>query len=138
MSVVYSLAVSRNAPIQERFGWVPPSARQAGDLRSPPACVASVAVEDAAVIYELADGGGVPAAIHDGELGLRQSVNGIKPFLISEIGGFADDVRQVVGNEYRRVAEARVRRVGRQADDSVVRDAAAAGHVQRPHPSRLI
>ena len=68
----------------------------------------------------------------DGKVTIHKGFMNIEDFLS------ADDSGEVVGNENSCVAVALVVRVGGQANDSVVCDAAAAGQVERPHHPRLI
>ena len=99
---------------------------------------AVVAEEQTVVVDELTNRGDVPAGIHDGELRARQVVDVFEQRLISKVGGLVYQIGKVVSDEDGCVAVLGVRRVGGQPDDSVVRDAALAGQVERLHPLGLI
>ena len=105
----------------------------------PPAgLVAVVAEEQAVIVDEVSDRSDVAVAVHDGELGLRQLPDERQCGFILEVYLSADDSGEVVGNENGCVAVALVVRIGGQANDPIVCDAAAAGQVECPHHPRLI
>ena len=57
--------------------------------------VARVAEKQPALVDELAHRGDVAAAVHDGEFGLRQLVDGVELALVAQVGACAQDLGEV-------------------------------------------
>ena len=83
-------------------------------------------------------GGDVSAAVHDGELGLRDLKDGVQHAPVMQVGPAVNHPGEVVGDENGRVAVAVVVRVAGQLNDAIVCDADAAAQVEFAQTGRLI
>ena len=61
--------------------------------------VAGVAEQEAVLIQELADGGDIPAAVHDGELGLCQIPDRVEDTSVAQVFPTLYQHTQVLGDE---------------------------------------
>lgn len=103
-----------------------------------PALIAGVAEQEPVPIQELSDGGYIPAAVHDGELGLCQLPDGIEDSSVPQVLPALDQHTEVLRDEQRCIAVLVVVRVAGQSDDSVVCYADAAGGVELLHTPQPI
>ena len=100
--------------------------------------VVAVAEQQPALIDEVPDGDNVPGAFHDGQLRSRQLLNPIQELFVPEILRAVQHTRHVPRDEQGGVAVLMLIPVAGQPDDSVVRNAAAALHIQRLHVGQAI
>ena len=100
--------------------------------------VAAVAEQQPALVDEVPNGGDVAGAVHDGQLRSRQLFNPIQELFVAEILRAVQHARHIPRDEQRGVAVLMLIPVAGQPDDSVVRNAAAAFHIQRLHVGQTI